>query len=144
MKLSSCCFQNFFITPNRSPVPIKQRLTILSSSQSCNHNSTFCFYDFDYCKYLIILVGICPLFFFLIYLFLAALGLRCCTRAFSSCGKRGLLFVVVCRLLLLQSTGSRYAGSVVVAQLWLSCSAACGILLDQGLNPCPLHWPADS
>ena len=29
-----------------------------------------------------------------IYLFLAALGLRCCTRAFSSCGERGLLFVV--------------------------------------------------
>ena len=24
------------------------------------------------------------------------------------------------------------------------CSAACGIFLDQGLNPCPLHWQADS
>ena len=35
------------------------------------------------------------------YLFiLAALGLRCCARAFSSCGKRGLLFVAVCRLLI--------------------------------------------
>ena len=22
----------------------------------------------------------------------------------------------------------------------LSCSAACGIFLDQGLNPCPLWW----
>ena len=32
-------------------------------------------------------------------LFLAALGLRCCARAFSRCGARGLLFVVVCRLL---------------------------------------------
>ena len=29
------------------------------------------------------------------YLFLAALGLHCCARAFSSCGERGLLFVVV-------------------------------------------------
>ena len=28
-----------------------------------------------------------------IYLFLAALGLRCCTQAFSSCGEQGLLFV---------------------------------------------------
>ena len=28
-------------------------------------------------------------FFFLIYLFLAVLGLRFCVRAFSSCGKRG-------------------------------------------------------
>ena len=26
----------------------------------------------------------------------------------------------------------------------LSCSAACGNLLDQGSNPCPLHWQADS
>ena len=31
-----------------------------------------------------------------IYLFLVALGLCCCTRAFSSCGERGLLFGVVC------------------------------------------------
>ena len=30
-----------------------------------------------------------------IYLFLAALGLCCWARAFSSCGEQGLLFVVV-------------------------------------------------
>ena len=29
-----------------------------------------------------------------IYYFLAALGLRCCTQAFSSCGEQGLLLVV--------------------------------------------------
>ena len=34
-----------------------------------------------------------------IYLFLAALGLRCCVLAFSSFGQQGLLFVVVRRLL---------------------------------------------
>ena len=45
--------------------------------------------------------------------------------------------------LLLRSTGSRHAGSVVVAH-GPSCSAACGILPDQGSNPCPLHWQADS
>ena len=45
--------------------------------------------------------------------------------------------------LLLQSTGSRRAGSVVVAH-GSSCSAACGIFPDQGSNPCPLHWQADS
>ena len=28
--------------------------------------------------------------------------------------------------------------------LGLCCSMACGILLDHGLNPCPLHWQADS
>ena len=47
------------------------------------------------------------------------------------------------RPLLLRSTGSRCAGSVVVAH-GLSCSAACGILPDQGSNPCALHWQADS
>ena len=45
--------------------------------------------------------------------------------------------------LLLRSTGSRRAGSVVVAH-GPSCSAACGIFPDQGSNPCPLHWQADS
>ena len=45
------------------------------------------------------------LFNLLIYLFihlfiLAALGLRCCARAFFSCGERGLLFVVVRGLLI--------------------------------------------
>ena len=45
--------------------------------------------------------------------------------------------------LLLWSTGSRRAGSVVVAH-GPSCSAACGIFPDQGSNPCPLHWQADS
>ena len=35
-----------------------------------------------------------------IYLFLAALGLRCCVQAFSSCSKWGLLFVAVRGLLI--------------------------------------------
>ena len=33
-------------------------------------------------------------------IFLAALGLHCCARAFSSCSKRGLLFVAVHGLLI--------------------------------------------
>ena len=47
------------------------------------------------------------------------------------------------RPLLLQSTGSRCAGSVIVAH-GPRCSAACGIFPDQGSNPCALHWQADS
>ena len=46
------------------------------------------------------------------------------------------------RPLLLRSTSSRCAGSVVVAH-GPSCSAVCGIFPDQGSNPCPLHWQAD-
>ena len=47
------------------------------------------------------------------------------------------------RPLLLPSTGSRRAGSVIVAHR-PSCSAACGIFPDQGSNLRPLHWQADS
>ena len=57
------------------------------------------------------------IFYKFIYLYLAALGLHCCARAFSSCGKQGLLFVEVRRLLLpwlllLQSRGSRREGFI--------------------------------
>ena len=71
-------------------------------------------------------------------------------QAFSSCSDRGLLLVVVHRLLiavasLLQSTGSRVQtsvvavmGSVVVVH-GLACPVACGIFPDQESNLCPLH-----
>ena len=42
-----------------------------------------------------------------------------------------------------RGTGSRRAGSAVVAH-GPSCSVACGILPDQGSNPCPPHQQADS
>ena len=38
-------------------------------------------------------------FIYFIYFF-GLLGLRCCTRAFSSCGERGLLFLAVHGLLI--------------------------------------------
>ena len=47
------------------------------------------------------------------------------------------------RPLLLRSRGSRRSGSAAVAH-GPSRSAACGILPDQGSNPRPLHWQADS
>ena len=86
--------------------------------------------------------------FLFIYLFMAELGLRFCVRAFSNCGKWGPLFIAVRGPLtiaasLVRSTGSRRAGSVIVAH-GPSCSAACGILPDQGSNQCPLHWQVDS
>ena len=69
----------------------------------------------------------------------------CCSEwashcgGFSCCGARALgvwASVVVAR-------GLYSADSVVVAH-GLSCSTACGIFPDQGLNPYPLHWQADS
>ena len=87
-------------------------------------------------------------YYLFIYLFLAVLGLRFCARAFSSCGKRGPLFITVRGPLTIVASPVaehrlRCAGSVVVAH-GPSCSAACGIFPDQGLNLCPLHWQADS
>ena len=58
-------------------------------------------------------------------------GLRCSAMAFSSCDKQGLLFVAERGLLIVVA--------VVVAACGLSCSTACGIFPDQGLNPCPLY-----
>ena len=69
----------------------------------------------------------CFLFFFNLFLFLAALGLCCCTRAFSSCGERGLLFVAVRGLLIAMASlccGARALGtraSVLVALGLRSC-----------------------
>ena len=88
------------------------------------------------------------------FLFLAALGLRCFTRAFSSCGEQGLLFIVVHRLLIavsslvaehgVQACGLQqlqHAGSVVVAHGLSSCGSwaqlLCGIwdLPRPGIEP---------
>ena len=59
----------------------------------------------NYCMFCLVFfflntVCLCSFFFFFnyylfIYLFLAVLGLRFCARTFSSCGKRGPLFIVV-------------------------------------------------
>ena len=58
---------------------------------------------------------------------MAALGLHCCMRAFSSCGERGLLFVVVRGLLIVVASrcGARALGAraLVVAVRGLS---SCG------------------
>ena len=78
-----------------------------------------------------------------LYLFLAVLGL-CSVQGPSPVAASGGHFSSWCaglslsRPLLLRGTGSRCAGSVVVAH-GPSCSAACGFLPDQGSNPCPLH-----
>ena len=101
-------------------------------------------------------------------LFMAVLGLHCCTgfsqvAASWACSPAAVHWFLICRgfcccrswavghksfsicgpwaqqlWYLLWSTGS-----VAVAR-GLSCSAACGIFLDQGSKLCPLHWQAES
>ena len=51
-------------------------------------------------------------YFFKIYFIIGCIGSSLLRAGFvSSCGERALLFVAVCRLLLLRSTGSRHVGS---------------------------------
>ena len=89
---------------------------------------------------------------------------------FSSCGERSPLSVSTCGLLTvvasliaehrprthrLQCCGMRHVGSVVVVPGFystgatvvvhgFSCSVACEIFLDEGLNLCVLQWQVDS
>ena len=86
-------------------------------------------------------------FFFLIYfwlcwVFVSVRGLSPVAASGGHSSSR-CVGLSLSRPLLLRSTGSRRAGSVVVAH-GLRCSAACGIFPDQGSNPCPMHWQADS
>ena len=59
-------------------------------------STIFCLFE---CDYKVVYFLLSSFFFFnfylLIYLFMAALGLRFCARAFSSCGKWGPLFIAV-------------------------------------------------
>ena len=92
---------------------------------------------------------------------MSALGLHCCTQVFSSCGKQELFFIAGVSLMVQHRLKGRW-GSVVAAcgrgscgswalehrlhscGSWAHCSVANGIFLDQGWNPCPLHWQAKS
>ena len=66
---------------------------------------------------------------------------------FSSCTRGATVYshvrLLIVGLLFLQSMGCRVRTSVIMAY-GLNCSAVCGIFLDQGLNPCSLHWQVDS
>ena len=98
----------------------------------------FCFFKGIPLFYLLIYL----FFFWLCWVFVSVQGLSpvAASGGHSSSRCAGLS---LSRPLLLRSTSSRCAGSVVVAH-GPSCSVACGILPDQGSNPCPLHWQADS
>ena len=74
------------------------------------------------------------------YFFLASLSLLGWAQAFSHWGEQGLLFLVVYGLFtVVASLVEHTLGCVGFS----SCSS-CGIVPDQGSNPHPLHWWADS
>ena len=107
--------------------------TNLHSHQQCHQAYSFFFFFFKFSFFF---------FFWLCWVFVSVRGLSLVVasggHSSSLCTGLSLL-----RPLLLWSTSSRCAGSVVVAH-GPSRSAACGIFPDQGSNPCPLHQQADS
>ena len=82
------------------------------------------------------------IYFWLCWVFISVQGLSLVVASGGHSSSR-CAGLSLSRPLLLRSTGSRCAGSVIVAH-GPSCSAACGIFPDQGSSPCPLHWQADS
>ena len=73
-------------------------------------------------------------------LLLWADSLAAASRRYSLAVGHGLLTAVSS---LVADLGPQSAGSVVVTHR-LSYPLACGIFPDQGLNPGPLHWQANS
>ena len=85
--------------------------------------------------------------FFSICLFLAALGLRCCTRAFSSCREQGLLlsrrgWASHCHGFSCGAQALDATGSVVMVRR-LRWPMARRIFPDQESNSCFLQWQMD-
>ena len=88
--------------------------------------------------------------FFFSFSFLAVRGHHCWAQAFSSCSEQELLFAGIhglmpvlfscCRA---QAQWLQHVGWAVVCT-GPSCPSACGIFPEQGLNPCPPHWQAES
>ena len=78
-------------------------------------------------------------FFLKKFLFMAALGLLCWAKAFSSCGKQGLpsscgAWASHCRGFSCCGAWGPGTQASVVAACGLSCSEACDIFLDQGIK----------
>ena len=109
-----------------SPIRLVKRLIIIKNL------ITHCFF---FLKYLFIYLWLC-------WVFVSVRGLSLVVASGGHSSSR-CVGLSLSRPLLLRSTGSRRAGSVIVAHGPI-CSAAHGIFPDQGSNPCPLHWQADS
>ena len=143
-RLSSCGAQAYLLCgmwdlPGPGLKPVSPRIPNHCATREARLRNFFhlnvYFFFFNFTLYLFI-------YFWLCWVFVSVRGLSLVVasggHSSSRCAGLSLSWP-----LLLRSTGSRRAGLVVVAH-GLSCSAACGILPDQGSNPCPLHWQADS
>ena len=101
-----------------------------------------CLVQWDITRHIIFLKNLFIYLFLLCWVFVSVRGLSLVVASGGHSSSR-CAGLSLSRPILLWTTGSRRAGSVIVAH-GPSCSAACGIFPDQGSNPCPLHWQADS
>ena len=122
---------------------IKAKLGITKlRSSSCSHFmrgiivTQVPFFFFNFYKFIYLF------YFWLCWVFVSVQGLSAVAASGGNSSSR-CAGLSLSRPLLLRSTGSRRAGSVVVAH-GPSRSAACGIFPDRGTNPCRLHRQADS
>ena len=75
------------------------------------------------------------------------LRLHCCTQGFSSSGELGATLVAVHELLSVVASVVAEPGlqGPRTQDLWLTgLVVPCGIFLDPGSKPCPLHWQVNS
>ena len=90
---TTCCFAKNYQLKN-------QNSTIVLLPQYCSHYFVASIFSFTLSlpalAYLFFFFLRAPDLFIYLFLFLAVLGLSFCARAFSSCGKRGPLFIAVC------------------------------------------------
>ena len=75
----------------------------------------------------------CAIFLNFNLLFMAVLALCCCDNLFSSCDVQAS-----------HCGGFSWTHGLRSCGTQVSCPMACGLLLEQGSNQCPLHWQADS
>ena len=102
----------------------------------------FCLFFFFFKKFTFFYLFIYFIYLWLCWVFVSVRGLSLVAASGDHSSSR-CAGLSPSQPLLLWSTGSRRAGSVIVAH-GPSCSVACGIFPDQGSNPCPLHCQADS
>ena len=95
--LCNCLHSCFLLLSLTNIQRLFHSATILETS-ICPHLLTgnYCHWDFSFLQYCLFTFFFLNKFiYFILFLFLAVLGLRCCTWAFSSCSEQGLLFVAV-------------------------------------------------
>ena len=147
----SDCDVPFTPQRQRSQLAVSSKKSVFSpqSNSVSSDRLNFTIFDFEILFFLSFFLNLFIFYFYfwLHWVFVAVHGLS----LVAASGGYSLLWCMgfsLRWLLLLRSTGSRCMSfsrcGTQALEHRLSSSAACGIFLGQGSNPCSLHWQADS